>query len=98
VDLANFLLNALNRTVARHLLPCAFADAVRAAIAELGANIDFARQSHRETLGLQLARSWARRPSLLSKRTHQFRGGSAASAVGTGVADAQNGEIRSAVR
>jgi len=61
VELANFLLNALNRPVARHVLRWAFADAVRAAIAELGADIDFARQGHRETLGLQLARTSARR-------------------------------------
>jgi hypothetical protein len=60
VELANFLLNALNRSVARYVLRWAFADAVRAAIAELGADIDFARQSHREMLGLQLARASAR--------------------------------------
>jgi capsid protein len=60
IELANFLLNAMNRTVARRVLRWTFADAVRAVIAELGVNIDFARQSHREMLGLQLARACAR--------------------------------------
>jgi hypothetical protein len=60
VNIANFLLNALNRAGARYLLRSAFAQAVRAAIAELGADIDFARQNHREMLGLQLARASAR--------------------------------------
>lgn len=64
IELANFLLNALNRALARHLLRSAFARAVRAVIAELGADIDFARQQHREMLGLQLARAstGARKP------------------------------------
>ncbi len=61
VQLANFLLNALNRTVPRRFLRSTFARAVRATSAELGADIDFARQSHREMLGLQLARASVRR-------------------------------------
>ncbi len=57
VDFANFLLNALNSTVLRHVLRSSFAHAVRAAATELGSDIDFARQSHREILGMQLARA-----------------------------------------
>ncbi len=56
VDLANFLLNALNGRLTRRVLRSAFARAVRAAIHELGSDIDFARQRHREMLGLQLTR------------------------------------------
>ena len=55
VDVANFLLNTLNCAVLRCLLRSSFARAVRAATAELGGTIDFARQDHREALGMQLA-------------------------------------------
>ncbi len=57
VGCANFLLNALNRTVLRHILRSSFARAVRAAAAELGSEIDFACQNHREAVGMQLARA-----------------------------------------
>lgn len=57
VNIANFLLNALNRTLLRKVLRSPFARGVRAAAAELGESIDFARQNHREVLGMQLARA-----------------------------------------
>ena len=60
VEIANFLLNAVNRIGARYVLRSVFARAVRAVSAELGNDIDFARQKHREMLGLQLARASSR--------------------------------------
>ncbi|MDB6088186.1 MAG: repeat-associated core protein [Gammaproteobacteria bacterium] len=65
IDSANRLLNALNGKLLRRTVLSSFARAVRSTITNLGADIDFARQDHREALGRQLAREACRsRPGL----------------------------------